>query len=104
MNLVVANIVRHMKRLGINTAELNRRAALNQTGAYDILNGKIAYPRLDTLEKIADALGVSLPSLMQPPGSAELTDELSQLMLDLPAEERARFLAMARAYFSTDNI
>ena len=49
---------------GINAARLAEMAGLNPTGVYDILSGKSASPRVETLEKIAQALKVAPSALL----------------------------------------
>lgn len=48
---------------GFNPTTLARAASLGQTSVRDILDGMSGSPRLETLEKIAAALGVSLISI-----------------------------------------
>ena len=61
--LVARNLEAAMTRKGMNAAEVARRAGINPTGVYDILSGKSRSPRLDTLNKIAQGLGMPLNAL-----------------------------------------
>lgn len=50
-------IAARMAEAGVNKTALARRAGLNQHGVSDILDGTVKSPRLETLDKIAVALG-----------------------------------------------
>jgi transcriptional regulator with XRE-family HTH domain len=86
-----------MDRKQTNAAEVARRAGLNPTGVYDIMSGKSRAPRLDTLGKIADALNVPISALFTDPEEAQLDQELLEALGMMTAEDRQRFLMMARA-------
>ena len=58
--LVARNIQGVMDERGLKAEGLAEKAGLNRTAIYDILSGKSASPRLQTLEKIASAAGVDL--------------------------------------------
>jgi transcriptional regulator with XRE-family HTH domain len=45
-------------------ASLQRAAGISQTGVYDILDGSIRSPKLETIEKIAMAFDVSVAYLI----------------------------------------
>lgn len=60
-----ANLRRHRTALGLSQQALAERAGLSRIGYRDIENGK-SEPRLDTLRRIAEALGVGIPELLAP--------------------------------------
>ncbi len=92
-----------MARKGIDRAEVNRRAGLNQTGVNDILTGKSRDPRISTLRRIAeDALGIPVVSLFQDPAEDPVDQEIFEILALLPPPERRRFLRIARAMQSSD--
>ena len=62
-----------MRAKGINAKQLAEAAKLNPTAAYDIIKGKSKNPRVDTINALANALGVAASELMQ--SSAEATNE-----------------------------
>ena len=95
--LVARNIEAAMQRKGSNPFDLAKRAKINPTGIYDILSGKSRSPRLDTLHKIAKGLGVPFSALFADPSEDDLDRELIETLGSMPAEERRRFLIMARA-------
>lgn len=96
--LVAHNIEAAMRRKGTNPAEVDRRAGLNPTGVYDILSGKSRSPRLDTLNKIAvDGLQMPLTALLVDPNEDDLDQDLVEAIGLMPADDRRRFLTMARA-------
>lgn len=94
------NLTTVMEMRGTNAAEVARAAGINPTGVYDILKGKSRSPRLDTVAKIAAALNVPLSSLLDRAPNSDLRRELLQAFSELPEEERARLLAVARAFAS----
>lgn len=84
-----------------NAAEVQREAKLSQTGLYDILSGKSKNPRLDTVAKIADALKVSVASLLREKSDDEIRDQILNVIDDMPQEERERLLLTARAWIAS---
>lgn len=75
--MVARNIEQAMARKGTGPAEVARRAKINPTGVYDILKGKSANPRLDTIHKIAvEGLGIPMAALFMEPNDEELDQEL----------------------------
>lgn len=95
--LVAANIQAAMKDRGINRAELARLAGLNATGVYDIISGKSRSPRLDTINKIAAALGVPLASLLEEKPVKELRNQIMAAVQSLPESECERLLLIAQS-------
>jgi transcriptional regulator with XRE-family HTH domain len=57
-------ILAEMQHLGINYAELARRADVNPSFIYDILSGKSLNPSVIKLAKVADALGMGVSDLI----------------------------------------
>src|SRR3954463_9843442 len=53
-----------MKRRGITSAELAKRADVKTSFIYDIISGKSANPSTVKLARVAQGLGVSLSSLV----------------------------------------
>lgn len=96
--LVVSNLQAEMARQGTNAAELARMADLNPTGVYDIISGKSRNPRLDTIEKLAGALGVSPASLLQEKDEDDLRRQVMDAIIRLPADECRRLLLTAKAW------
>lgn len=96
--IVSENIQSVMARKGMTAASLARRAHLNPTGIYDIISGKSKSPRLDTISKIAEALGVSVVTLLERQTDADLRDNLADALDLLPEEEQRRLLLVAHAW------
>lgn len=97
--IVARNIEAAMTRKGTNPAEVARRASLNPTAVYDILSGKSRSPKLDTLNKIAvQGLGMTVSALLVEPSDDILSQELSEALGLLPADDRRKFLTMLRAW------
>jgi len=95
---VAKNIEVLMDKMGVSTADLQRRAGLNHSALYDIMNGRSQSPRLATIFKIAEeGLGVPTWVLLRDPEENALDDNLNFAMLRLPVSKRREFLLMAQA-------
>lgn len=102
--MVARNIEQAMARKGTNPAEVARRAKINPTGVYDILKGKSANPRLDTIHKIAvEGLGIPMAALFMEPNDEDLDQELSETLGMMPPEDRRKFLRIARAMMDEES-
>ncbi len=80
-SLVAKNIQDVMLERDIKAEALAEKAGLNRTAVYDILSGKSASPRLQTLEKIANAAGVDLYRITVGPLNAAL-DPVERKIVD----------------------
>lgn len=98
--IVAANIKSAMKRRNIDAAKLARAAGVNATGIYDILSGKSRSPRLDTIGKIAKALGVTVSSLCEDRSEDDIKEQIYSVFLDLDDADRERLLLTARSWAS----
>lgn len=95
--LVARNIQVLMDQVGMDAAKLGRAAGLNHTGIYDILKGKSRNPRLDTITKIAAALGVPVSLLFEEKGDDDLKTEIIALVSAMPPDDRVRARSVIRA-------
>lgn len=96
--IFAANIEAAMAKQGTNPAKLARDAGLNQTGIYDIITGKSRNPRLDTIDKIAKALRVSVSYLLRERSDDELAAEILNILSCLPEDDRRRLIQAGRAW------
>lgn len=87
-----------MQARGLDAAKLARLADLNPTGVYDILSGKSRSPKLETVGRIARALGVSVSILIEDEPRVSLQNDLIAAYEQLPDEQRALLLQTARAW------
>lgn len=94
---MIRNLRRMMAAAGLNPHTLADRAGINPTGVYDILNGKARSPKLETVAKLAHALGTSVSGLIEDASEATLRSDLQAIALQLDHEEQERLLAIARA-------
>lgn len=95
---VADNIQRVMKSRGMNPASLAREAKVNPTGIYDIMSGKSRSPRLDTIHKIANALNVPVSYLFEARDEADVRNEIVDVFVQLPVQEKQRLLQTALAW------
>ncbi len=58
---------------GISAEELSRRSGINMRTIYQIENSEQENPRLTTIQKIAEGLGVGLTDLLSNSGSKPAT-------------------------------
>ena len=59
------NIKRYRKKIGISQDVLSKRANLAYHTSAKIEAGSTPDPRIETVKKIADALGITIDSLMK---------------------------------------
>ena len=63
------NIRTARNNLGISAEELSRRSRINMRTIYQIENSEQENPRLTTIKKIAEGLGLSITDLLVEPKS-----------------------------------
>lgn len=80
-----------MKKKGVSSAELARRAGLKTSFLYDVISGKSANPSTVKLARVADSLGVSLAYLA---GSSVLPTE--EASAPRPLEESKNYVTVQR--------
>lgn len=95
--LVARNIKALMEQRDLDAAKLAREAGLNHTGVYDILKGKSRSPKIETIAKIAAALGVPIAVIFAEQDS-DARDELREIFANLSPEHRALLLQAAKAW------
>lgn len=98
VTLFVSNLNAVIDRDKLNPHEIAARVGNNPTLVYDIIKGKSRSPKLDTVDKIAKAVGIPLVALLLEPGTDDLDREITEALGALPAADRRRFLSMARSW------
>lgn len=63
-NTIGIKLKAEMKKNGLSAAELARRSGVLTSFIYDIISGKSSNPSIIKLAKVADALGIDLPYLV----------------------------------------
>ena len=63
-NIIGQRLKYEMKKRGISSAELSKRADVKTSFIYDIISGKSTNPSTVKLARVADALGISLEYLV----------------------------------------
>lgn len=87
--MIVENIERLMAEQGFNNASLAAAAGLNHTAIRDIRKGKSQSPKADTVQKIADALNVTVAEPLGDDISLDaLRTRLIEEIADLSDSER----------------
>lgn len=94
---LIGNLKRLMAAQGLNPHTLTAAAGTNPTAVYDILSGKSRSPKVETVAKLASALGTDVSTLIEEPGASALRSDLQAIARQLDHEEQERLLAIARA-------
>lgn len=98
--MVARNIAALMQARRLDAAKLARAADLNPTGIYDILSGKSRSPKIETIAKVAKALGVPLSSIFTELSAESLVSEMMFVFESLPDQDRQRLLSTGRAWLT----
>jgi transcriptional regulator with XRE-family HTH domain len=92
-----ANLLRHMADRGMSEAELSKKAKLNPRAVTDIREGRVASPKMSTVFRLAEALGIDPAELMGLGRRHHLHAALAEFLEQYPEEDQARFLAALSA-------
>lgn len=95
--ILVRNLKRLMAAQGMNPHTLAAAARVNQTAVYDIVSGKSRSPKIETVAKLAAALGTTVSTLIEEPGASDLRSDLEAIVQRLAHEEQERLLTIAQA-------
>jgi transcriptional regulator with XRE-family HTH domain len=95
---LVANLQHYLDVKRVSMNELSRRAGLSQTGVYDIINSRARSPRLETLEKLAEALDITVADLLMEHRRADAANEMLAAFSQLPEHDQERLLQTAQAW------
>lgn len=96
--IVAQNIGLLMQARNLDAAKLARLSGLNPTGIYDILSGKSRSPKIETIGKIAKALGVPIATILEENAAASIRQDLMHLFDELPEDRKELLLQTARAW------
>ncbi|MHA3913874.1 helix-turn-helix domain-containing protein [Halovulum sp. GXIMD14793] len=81
--LVRTNFVMFRQQSGMNAAELSIKAGLNRRAVQDYEEGSSQSPKLSTIYKLTNALGISIDELIAGRRRTELNHELQQWLESL---------------------
>lgn len=99
MALIPDNVSHRMPARGWSMAALSGRAGLNKTAVHYLSSGKKARGvNMNTLEKIAHALGVTVKDLLAQGHMQEAEDDLFVALEALPQEQQRLLLETAKAW------
>jgi transcriptional regulator with XRE-family HTH domain len=99
---VARNIEALMVAKSMDAAKLARAAKINPTGVYDILSGKSRSPKIETVNKIAQGLGVPLSAIFEDRPRDQVERDLLGILSKLPAERRDLLLRTAQAWLAQE--
>jgi transcriptional regulator with XRE-family HTH domain len=97
-DVLAQNLRREMERQELSMAALSRLAGTNDTQVYDILNARTRSPRLDTVEKLATALHLSVLDLLTSGQRERAEQELLEVFRMLRSDDQQRLLEVALAW------
>lgn len=97
---LVANLKHYLDVKRVSMNELSRRAGLSQTGVFDIINARARSPRLETLEKLAEALEITVADLLMEHRRADAENEMLTAFSQLPEHDQERLLQTAQAWLN----
>jgi transcriptional regulator with XRE-family HTH domain len=97
---LVANLKHYLDERRVSMNELSRRAGLSQTGVYDIINSRARSPRLETLEKLAEALDITVADLLMEHRRADAENEMLAAFSQLEQHDQERLLQTAQAWLN----
>jgi len=97
--MIGRKVLELMAKKGMKQIDLAKKAGIDQSRLSQIIRGVNKQPRMATLEKLADALGVSVDELLgkkQPEPEIDLSDlhpkakEIYELIMSYPPQTRIR--------------
>ncbi|OOY15094.1 helix-turn-helix transcriptional regulator [Thioclava sp. DLFJ4-1] len=91
------NMLRVMKELDLNEAQLSKKAGLNARAVTDIRERRVASPKLSTVFALCKALNRDPGEMLGIGKRHNLRPELAEFLEKLSAEEQSRFLAALEA-------
>jgi transcriptional regulator with XRE-family HTH domain len=91
----IDNLRTLMELRGLNPRALSLKAGLNATAVRDMLDGRVRFPRYDTVRSLATVLSTTPARLMSETGSESEEDQPFGNDLELLAEILARLQEMA---------
>lgn len=101
MNDILAqNLKAHLESRNISMAELSRLSGANSTAVYDILKKRTRSPKLDTIEKIAHALDITVIELLTSGDTDTAIMEVVKVFQLLPPDDQKRLLMTATAWLA----
>lgn len=101
--ILAANLKAMMEERGLSMAALSRLAGANSTAVHDIIHGRARSPKLETVEKLAAALDVTVDDLLREERRAEVERDLLSACQQLGPQDRKRLLETARAWLPPED-
>lgn len=99
MTQILANNLRtHLERKGWSMAHLSKLAGAGDTAVYDILNQRTQSPKLNTIDKIARALDLTVIDLLTTGDRSAAQWEILSAFSKLSEADQEKLLQAARAW------
>lgn len=98
MNAILSrNLVVTLRARGLSMAEVSRRANASETLVHDIVNGRSRSPRIETVAKIAAALGVTVADLLAQGKRSQAEAAVLSALHAMPEADQQRLAVIAQA-------
>lgn len=102
-HILAENLRVLMEQKDLSMAALSRLAGTNATQVYDILHQRTRSPKLETIEKLANALNVSVLDLLSRGDRRRAEQELVAAFALLSQTDQERLLTVARAWLDAQD-
>ncbi|AZB54459.1 helix-turn-helix domain-containing protein [Cereibacter sphaeroides] len=92
------NLVRLIREHGTTASALALKCGFSQSAIHDIINGRSANPKVSTVGKIAETLGVPFAELFLSQEQIQAEGEMLRAYHSLPPDEQRKLALVARAW------
>lgn len=96
--IITQNLARILEERGISALALGEKVGMGRSSVYDILAGRSQSPKVSTVAKLAEGLGVPLSDMFLTQAQVEAQSEMLKAYNRLPEDEQRRLAQVARAW------
>lgn len=96
--LIAQNLTRILADRGMSALALGEKVGMGRSSVYDILTGRSLSPKVSTVAKLAEGLGVPLSDMFLTQEQIEAQSEMLKAYNSLPEDEQRRLAKVARAW------
>lgn len=96
-SLLAENLKRLLEEKDTNALALAEKCKMGRSSVYDILKGRSQSPKISTVAKLADGLGVPLSEMFLTQEQVAAQAEMLRAYYLLPDQEQRRLAQVARA-------
>lgn len=96
--IIAQNLTRILADRGMSALALGEKVGMGRSSVYDILTGRSLSPKVSTVAKLAEGLGVPLSDMFLTQEQIEAQSEMLKAYNRLPEDEQRRLANVARAW------